>query len=361
VTEDERFMRRALVLAARGEGETNPNPMVGCVVVKAGRIVGEGFHRRAGGPHAEIVALERAGARARGASLYVNLEPCAHHGRTAPCAEAVIAAGVRRVVAALGDPNPKVSGRGFARLRRAGIVVEHGALEAEARTLNVRFLTAARLARPFVLLKVAMTLDGRIATATGDSAWVTSPAQRREARGLRRLHDGVVVGIGTALADDPLLLPSPRTGRPFTRVVLDTRLRLSATSRLVATVGRGPVVVVTSSRNRSRRLALEALGVRVEIVPARRGRVSLASALRRLRALGLWSVMVEGGGEVLGAFLEERRFDQLAVFRAPLLLGGRGSRPAFGGRNPARMAEALRLSAAAPPRGASYELWYPQA
>lgn len=360
MTDDARFLRRALALAARGEGETNPNPMVGCVVVKAGRIVGEGFHARAGGPHAEIVALARAGARARGASLYVNLEPCSHQGRTGPCAEAVIAAGVRRVVVSMADPNPRVNGRGAALLRRAGIVVERGALEAEARALNVRFIAAARLSRPFVLLKVAMTLDGRIATAAGDSRWITSAAQRREARGLRRLHDAVLVGIETVLADDPLLLPLPPTRRPFTRVVLDTRLRLPASCQLVATVRRSPVVVVTSSRNRARRLALEARGVRVEVVPARGGRVSIAAALRRLRTLGLWSVMVEGGGEVLGAFLEERRFDQLALFRAPLLLGGRGSRPAFGGRNPRRLAGALRLKAGRPPRGASYELWYPQ-
>lgn len=360
MTDDARFLKRALALAARGRGETNPNPMVGCVVVKAGRIVGEGFHARAGGPHAEVVALAAAGPRARGATLYVTLEPCAHRGRTGPCATAVIAAGVRRVVAAMGDPNPKVNGRGFAQLRRAGVVVERGLLEAEAQALNVRFATAARLARPFVMLKVAMTLDGRIATASGDSRWITSPAQRREARGLRRLHDAVLVGIETVLADDPLLLPQPRTLRPFARVVLDTRLRLPAESRLVRTARRDPVVVLTASRNAARRRALEALGVRVEVVAGRDGRVSLAAALRRLRSLGLWSVMVEGGGEVLGRFAREGRFDQLALFRGPLLLGGRGSRPAFGGDDPKRIADAVRLTPAPVPRGAGYELWYPE-
>ncbi len=360
MTDDERYLRRALSLAARGRGETNPNPMVGCVVVNKGRVVGEGYHARAGGPHAEIVALRQAGERARGATLYVNLEPCAHHGRTGPCADAVVAAGIARVVAAMGDPNRAVNGRGFARLRRGGVGVDRGRLEAEARALNVRFEIAAGQRRPFVLLKVAMTLDGRIATASGDSRWITSAAQRREARALRRLHDAVVVGIETVLADDPRLLPQPRTRRPFTRVVLDTRLRLPPRGRLAASARRNPVVVVTSSRSAARRRALEARGVRVIVVASRGDRVSLTATLAALYRLGLWSLMVEGGGEVLGAFVRERRFDQLALFRGPLLLGGRGSRAAFGGDDPRRMADALRLVPGLPPRGASYELWYPE-
>jgi diaminohydroxyphosphoribosylaminopyrimidine deaminase/5-amino-6-(5-phosphoribosylamino)uracil reductase len=357
--DDIRFMWRALALARRGLGETNPNPMVGCVIVKNGRVVGEGFHARAGGPHAEAVALERAGARARGATVYVSLEPCAHHGRTPPCAPLVAAAGVRRVVAAMRDPNPRVSGRGFALLRRAGVAVTHGVLEAEAQGLNERFVIAARLARPFVLLKAALTLDGRIATARGDSKWITSAAQRRQARALRRLHDAVLVGIGTALADDPLLLPQPRTQRPFARIVLDSRLRLPVTSRLVLSVGRAPVLVVCGrDAPASRRRALEAAGVSVLRAPSKRGRVALGPALRLLRRHGIWSLMVEGGSEVLGAFLEARAFDQLALFRAPLLLGGRDSLPAFGGKNPARVVDALRLTPAKAPRGAGYELWY---
>jgi diaminohydroxyphosphoribosylaminopyrimidine deaminase/5-amino-6-(5-phosphoribosylamino)uracil reductase len=334
--------------------------MVGCVVVQNGRIVGEGWHRRAGGPHAEIVALQRAGPRARGATLYVNLEPCSHQGRTPPCAPRVAAAGVARVVAAMRDPNPRVHGRGLARLRAAGVSVEVGLLEREARRLNLRFVAGATRPRPFVLLKAAVTLDGRIATASGESWWITSAAQRREARRLRRLHDGVLVGIGTVLADDPLLLPSPRVARPFHRIVLDSRLRIPLGSRLVRTARRSPVWVVCGPPARARREALEARGVRVLPVPARgRVRPDLSRVLRELRQLGIWSLMVEGGSEVLGGLLRDRLFDQIALFRAPLILGGRGGLPAFGGPDPKRLSEGVRLRPADAPSSDLFELWYP--
>jgi len=358
--DDRRFMLRALALARRGLGETNPNPMVGCVVVKQGRIVGEGFHALAGGPHAEVAALDKAGASARGATLYVTLEPCAHHGRTPPCAPLVASSGVRRVVAAMRDPNPRVNGRGLRLLRGAGISVSTGLLEAESLRLNERFVVAVTKRRPFVLLKAAVTLDGRIATASGDSKWVTGATQRRAARQLRRRFDGVLVGIRTVLADDPLLLPEPRTRRPFARVVLDSRLRLPLTSRLVKSARRSPVVVLTTGAGASaRRRRLEALGVRVIVVPARAGRVELGAALRALYRARVTSVMVEGGSEVLGAFAERRWFDQIALFRAPLLLGGRGSLPAFGGANPRRIADAqpLRAVESGSPH---FELWYPR-
>ncbi len=341
---DERFMRRALGQAARGLGDTNPNPLVGCVVVGGGRVVGDGFHERAGGPHAEVTALGRAGRRARGSTLYVNLEPCAHHGRTPPCAPLVVAAGVRRVVAALRDPNPLVAGRGLALLRRSGVAVTTGVLANEAARLNARFLHSARAGRPFVLLKAAQTLDGRIATASGHSKWITSPEERKQARWLRRLHDAVLVGIDTVLADDPLLLPSPRTRRPFARVVLDSQLRLPATSRLARSVGpRAPVLVLTRRATAPRRRRLERAGVEVLEVPGSRERVSLEGAIEALGARGIASVMVEGGSEVLGSFLAARLVDQVALFNAPLLLGGRGSRPSFGGPDPAVIEEALRV------------------
>jgi diaminohydroxyphosphoribosylaminopyrimidine deaminase/5-amino-6-(5-phosphoribosylamino)uracil reductase len=344
---DERLMRRALQLATRGLGETNPNPVVGCVVARGGRVVGEGFHRRAGGEHAELPALRQAGPRARGATLYVTLEPCAHHGRTPPCAPLVASAGLARVVVAVRDPDPRVSGRGLRLLRRAGASVSLGACAAEAEWLNRRFLKAARTRRPFVLLKAALTLDGRIATAAGRSRWITSPAARREARRLRRLHDAVLVGIGTVLADDPLLLPEPRTRRTFTRVVLDTRLRLPPRSRLArSATARAPVVVLTARpAPAARRRALEALGVTVVELPAKR-RLPPARALVALFARGITSVMVEGGAEVLGSFLHARLVDEVALFRAPLLLGGRGSLGAFGGEDPLEIAEALRLEPA---------------
>lgn len=366
-------MRRALALAARGLGETNPNPVVGCVIVKDGRVVGEGYHTSAGRPHAEVLAMDRAGARARGATLFVTLEPCAHFGRTPPCAPLVRDSGVRRVVVAMRDPNPVVNGKGLAVLRRAGIPVSIGVLRDEALLLNERFLVSAREGRPFVLLKAALTLDGRIATASGHSRWITSPAQRAQARWLRRLHDAVLVGIGTALADDPLLLPSPRTRRPFTRIVIDSRLRLPAASRLVRSAGPGtPVLVVTTSRDPLARRRLEGPGVEVLPIRAKRGRVSLHGAMEALGARGFRSVMVEGGSEMLGSFLAARLVDQVALFRAPLLLGGRQSRPAFGGKGPPTVADALRLRPTSPllrrgsaarfpwPRPRLFELWYPQ-
>jgi diaminohydroxyphosphoribosylaminopyrimidine deaminase/5-amino-6-(5-phosphoribosylamino)uracil reductase len=353
-------MDRALALARRATGETSPNPLVGCVVVREGRVVGEGFHARAGAPHAEAVALERAGERARGATLYVTLEPCIHQGRTGPCAPRVADAGVRRVVAAMRDPNPLVSGRGLSLLRRRGVVVEVGLRGPEAARINEPFVRAARLWRPHVVLKAAVTLDGRIATASGDSKWITDAGQRACARRLRRLHDGVLVGIGTVLADDPRLLPVPRTRRPYSRVVLDGRLRLPVGSRLVQGARRDPVIAVCRVAAPGRRRALEARGVRVIALGGRGPGVPLRPALRALRGLGLWSLMVEGGGEVLGSFLRAGLFDALLLFRAPLLLGGRGSRPAFGGPDPPRVADALRMRPGTAPRAAPYEVWYPR-
>jgi diaminohydroxyphosphoribosylaminopyrimidine deaminase / 5-amino-6-(5-phosphoribosylamino)uracil reductase len=357
-------MRRALALASRGAGETNPNPLVGCVVVRQGRAVGEGFHARAGQPHAEVMALSQAGARARGATLYVNLEPCAHQGRTPPCAPAVAESGVRRVVLGMRDPNPLVDGRGAAVLRRAGLEVTAGMLADECRHLNRRFAVGARGARPFVLLKVAVTLDGRVATACGDAKWITSVAQRRSARGLRRLQDGVAVGVGTVLADDPLLLPRPRTRRPFTRVVFDSRLRTPPESRLVRSASaRTPVVLLCTTAGR-RRAALERRGVTVVQAPPGVGGVDVGWAVAELRRRGVWSLMVEGGSELLGSFLAARLLDELVVFRAPLLLGGRGSRPAFGGEDPLRVSEALVMrpgmpDALLPGLSAHAETWVP--
>ena len=353
-------MARALALAARAAGETNPNPMVGCVVVKGGRVVGEGYHRRAGGPHAEVFALKEAGARARGATLYVTLEPCSLQGRTAPCAPAVREAGIRRVVAAMRDPNPEVDGRGLALLRRAGIRVDVGLLEAAARRLNEPFAVSMRRGRPFVLLKAAMTLDGRIATARGESKWITSGEQRRHARALRRLHDGVLVGIGTVLADDPLLLPEPAVARPFFRIVLDSDLRLPVRSRLVRSAGESPVLAVCVTEDVRRRRGLERLGVRVLPVARGAGGVSLRGASSALWREGIRSLMVEGGAEVLGAFLRARLVDKVALYRAPLLLGGRGSRPAFGGPDPMRLSDALRLERVADESGGLCETWYPR-
>lgn len=364
--DDARWMGRALALAARGLGETNPNPVVGCVLVRGERVVAEGWHVRAGRPHAEVVALDRAGPRARGATLYVTLEPCAHHGRTPPCAPRVRDSGVGRVVVALADPSLHAGGRGLRLLRRAGIPVTTGVLAGQAARLDDRFLVSARGGRPFVILKAALTLDGRIATSSGRSKWITSAAQRRQARWLRRLQDGVLVGIGTVLADDPRLLPAPAVRRSFARVVLDTGLRLPVRSRLVRSVRkRAPVIAVSGPAPLDRRRRLERAGVEVITVPSPRGRVSLPHALSALGARGWTSLMVEGGSETLGSFLRERLFDQVALFRAPLLLGGRGSLSAFGGDDPAGIDEALRVRPVPDdppfpwPFEPQFELWVP--
>ncbi len=366
MTPDERFMARALDLAARGLGETNPNPVVGCVVVRGGRVVGEGLHRRAGGPHAEVIALQKAGARAKGATAYLTLEPCAHTGRTPPCAPLVAASGVARVVVAVGDPDPRVSGRGLRLLRAKGIRVTTGVLRDRAALLNERFLVAAARRRPFVLLKAGLSLDGRIATASGRSRWITDERQRRAARGLRRLFDAVAVGIGTVLADDPLLLPEPRVRRPFTRVVFDRRLRTPVGSRLVRSVSEGRVVVLTGPRpHPRRRAALEKAGV--DVLPTRA--LTPRGALRALD--GIASLMVEGGSALLGAFLHARVFDQVVLFRAPMLLGGRNSLSAFGGPDPKAPADGIPLAPGADRAliaqdpalgavvGAGGEVWYP--
>jgi diaminohydroxyphosphoribosylaminopyrimidine deaminase/5-amino-6-(5-phosphoribosylamino)uracil reductase len=352
-------MRRALTLAARAADETNPNPLVGCVIVRGGRIVGEGYHRRAGQPHAERIALAAAGARATGATAYVTLEPCAHHGRTPPCTPPLIAAGLRRVVVAHRDPNPRVHGRGLAALRAAGIEVICDVLADEARALNRRYCTAMTHRRPFVTLKVAQTLDGRIATADGASKWITSTAQRREARRLRRAHDAVLVGIGTVLHDDPLLLPTPRVRRPFVRIVLDTHWRTPPQGRLVRSVSeRTPVWIVGAAGQARRRQRLERRGVVTILAPLKQQRISIDRLIAALWRRGIVSVMVEGGSEVLGAFLLKRLFDEVHLFRAPRLLGGRGSVPAFGGPNPRRIEDAVRLVPACPSSSdALHEIW----
>jgi diaminohydroxyphosphoribosylaminopyrimidine deaminase/5-amino-6-(5-phosphoribosylamino)uracil reductase len=281
----------------------------------------------------------------------------------------VAQAGVRRVVAAMRDPNRLVNGRGLRALRRAGVAVDTGTLEAEARLLNEPFVASASTRRPFVLLKAALTLDGRIATASGRSRWITGIAARRQARQLRRLHDAVLVGIGTVTSDDPLLLPQPETRRAFTRVVLDTELRLPVASRLVGScVPRTPVLVLCAAAPPGRLRALEARGVTVVDVAGAGGRVEPAAALDALFERGLTSVMVEGGSEVLGSFLAARLVDEIALFRAPLLLGGRGSLGAFGGPDPGDIGDALRLEPVPEPpafswpwRGpALFERWRPR-
>ncbi len=349
-------MRRALHLAARGRGAVEPNPMVGAVFVRDGRIIAEGWHRRFGGPHAEIDALNRAiggdDAALREAELYVSLEPCCHHGKTPPCTDALIAAGLRRVAVAMVDPNPQVAGRGIARLRDAGIDVHVGLLENEARQLNEPFIKRQTVGRPWVIAKWAQTLDGAIATRTGDSRWISNDCSRRVVHQLRGRVDAVMVGIGTVLADDPLLtardVPRRRIAR---RVVVDPRLRISLQSQLVRSIDRAPLLLAVSAttlRSRGRRVAaLRRLGAEVIALPRQRGAAGALDLGRLLTHLAdahdATNVLVEGGATLLGHLFRQSHVDQVLAFVAPRVLGDRQAVAAVAGLDPRRVADARGL------------------
>jgi diaminohydroxyphosphoribosylaminopyrimidine deaminase/5-amino-6-(5-phosphoribosylamino)uracil reductase len=330
--DDARFMASALALARRGLGNVWPNPSVGCVIVRDGIVVGRGWTQPSGRPHAETEALAVAGDAARGATAYVTLEPCGHHGQTGPCADALVAAGVARVVVAMVDPDPRVSGQGLARLERAGLVVETGLMAEAAREVNQGYLLRTETGRPMVTLKLAVSLDGRIAAHTGDSRWITSEDARAAGHGLRATHDAVAVGIGTATADDPHLtcrLPG-LPPRPPTRIVFDSRLRMPLTRQLVATARAAPTWIVTleetvaeSAVERAR--AFADLGVRLfPVSGGETGRISIAAALGALGAAGLTRILVEGGASLASAFLLEGWVDAIVLYRAPMIIGGDG-------------------------------------
>ncbi len=359
--DESRFMRRALQLAARGRGYVEPNPLVGCVVVRRGRVIGEGYHERFGGPHAEVEALRECGGRARGATVYVTLEPCCFHGKTPPCTDALMAAGVGRVVAAMRDPNPRVAGRGLRLLRRAGIATEVGLLAAEAAALNAPFAKLMKERRPWVILKWAQSLDGKIATHTRDSKWITDETMRAHAHRTRGRVDGVIVGSGTVLADDPLL--TCRVGRPrrvATRIVLDTKLRTPAACRLVRTAGEIPTWVFCGLRApwlRSR--TLESAGCVVRRVPLAAGGsgLDLPAVLDVLAQAEMTNVLVEGGGALLGSFFDQQLADEAQVYVAPRLIGGREAPGALQGRGIERVGESVLLREAQPRRLGAGWLW----
>ena len=343
--DDRRFMAHALELASRGRGLTSPNPMVGAVVADAGRVVGEGFHVRSGGPHAEVEALREAGARARRATLYVTLEPCHHWGKTPPCVDAILAAGIRRVVAAARDPNPRVRGGGTEALRAAGIAVVSGCLEEEAIAVNRVFFTAMERGRPHVTLKCAMTLDGKIAAFDGSARWITGADARRLAHRLRSESDAVMIGIGTALADDPALtvrLDPPWPREPL-RVVVDSRARLPLGARLIDAGDPSRVVVaVTDAAPVAHVAALEARGVTVLACKSHDGRVDPVDLCARLFTMDVIGVLLEGGSDLNWAFIEAGLVDRVAIFIAPMLIGGEGAPTAIGGHGLA-LPQALRL------------------
>ena len=343
MSDDQTWMRRALAEAARGRGRVEPNPMVGAAIVRDGRLVAVGHHERFGGPHAEVNALRDAVEGARGATLFVTLEPCCHAGKTPPCVEAVIASGIARVVAAMRDPFPRVAGGGFRRLREAGIAVESGLLEAEARLLNGPYLKRLDTGRPFVTAKWAMTLDGKTACASGDSKWISGPRCRAFVHEIRGRMDGILVGIGTVLADDPELTARPPGPRQPSRIVLDSAARLPFDSRLARTADGPPVwVAATSAASTHRVSMLVDRGVEVLVMPGE-GLVPIPDLLDELGCRGLSNLLVEGGGRVLGAFVDAGEIDAVEVFIAPILEGGSHEHGPLRGLGVTRMAEALRL------------------
>jgi diaminohydroxyphosphoribosylaminopyrimidine deaminase/5-amino-6-(5-phosphoribosylamino)uracil reductase len=331
-------MARALELARHGLYSTPPNPSVGCVLVRDGRVVGEGFHRQAGGPHAEVIALAAAGANARGATAYVSLEPCAHFGRTPPCTDALLAAGIARVACALRDPNPRVDGSGLAALARGGVAVESGLLAAEAAELNRGFVRRIQSGRPWVTLKIAASLDGRTALADGSSRWITGEAARADVQRLRARAAAIVTGIGTVLADDPALtVRDPAlelAGRRPLRVVLDSQLRIPATAQVLDAAA--PTLVFTAAAAEA--CALEARGARFETLPGRGGLLDLAALLERLGALECNEVVVEAGPTLAGGFLDAGLVEELVLYVAPCVLGD-AARPMFALPRLERMAE----------------------
>jgi len=345
-----RLMQRALDLARRAEGRTSPNPLVGAIIARDGQIVGEGYHRRAGLPHAEIEALRMAGEAARGATLYVTLEPCAHYGRTPPCTDAIIAAGIVEVYYAVQDPNPLVSGQGHARLEASGITVHRGLCEAAARKLNRPFFKYVATGKPYVTAKFAMSLDGKIATRTGDSRWISSAASRQQVHSLRNVTDAILVGAGTVLADDPALttrLPPDHDDVPHhpLRIVADSRGRVPLSARVFDPELPGQTVLATTKATSVAHCrALEARGVEVWTLPSDdHGRVALPALLDRIGRCGLLTLLVEGGSTILGTCFAEHLVDRVWLFLAPIIIGGQTAPGPVGGQGVATLAQAIRV------------------
>ncbi len=329
---EEKYMLHALKLAERAEGDTSPNPMVGCVLVdERGIIVGEGYHHRAGEAHAEVNALLAADDLAKGATAYVTLEPCSHYGRTGPCCKALAEAGVAKVVAACLDPNPLVAGRGLEYLRQAGIKVSCGMCEEQAKKLNERFFCWITKKRPFITLKYAMTLDGKIATSTGDSKWITGEDARRFAHRLRRQHDAVLVGIGTVMADDPELTTRMVSGKNPVRVVLDSSLKIPLQAKVLNEEARTIIFTGTEADKQKQNVLEIKKNVEVIRMPLKDGSIPIEQVVQKLSELNITSLLVEGGSAVHGAFFDSGLVDRVYAFIAPKLIGGKESLSPIGG------------------------------
>ncbi len=336
---DEKYMKMAIELASRAEGMTSPNPIVGAIIVKKGKIVGKGYHKEAGLPHAEINALKEAGNKAKGATLYVTLEPCDHYGRTPPCTRAIIKSGVRRVVAGMIDPNPINSRRGFGRLRESGVKTKIGVLKKEAESINKSYIKFITKRMPYVTIKIAESLDGKIATKRGDSKWITSKDSRRYVHELRAKSDAVMVGLNTVIKDDPLLLSrSSRTKQPI-RIVVDGRLKTPLNSNIFSSTKLSPVIIATSKKSPKIK-SYEKKGAEVLIVKPKGKRVDLKDLLSTLARKGVSNILVEGGGELNASLIEEKLADKFLFFIAPKIIGGRDAKTSVEGEGVDRICKA---------------------
>ena len=344
---DEHFMQMALTLARKGQGFTSPNPMVGAVVVKDGQVVGSGYHHAAGKPHAEVNAIDDAGDAAAGATIYVNLEPCNHTGRTPPCTQKIIRAGITRTIVAMTDPNPDVTGGGIDCLKQAGIQITEGVCEVEARKLNESFIKFIQTRRPFVILKTASTLDGQIATRSGDSKWVTGEPARLFVHQIRHAVDAILVGIGTVRADDPSLttrLPD-RKGKDPTRIVLDTRLSIPHNARLLELNSEADTIIVCGkSAPDDKKKALMQKGIKIIPTDETNQKIDLPSLMLILGKMNITSLLIEGGGRVVHSALAAGIVDKVLLFYAPKILGGNDGFPMCFGRGPEKMSQALHLT-----------------
>lgn len=339
-------MRRALELAARAAGRTSPNPMVGAVIVKNGRLIAEGYHKKAGRPHGEIEALRKAGKQARGAQLFVNLEPCCHQGRTPPCTEAIIESGIKEVFVGMRDPNPLVAGKGIRRLKRAGIEVHSGLLRQESQKLNEVFVKYIETRMPFVTLKSALSLDGKIATSTGDSQWITGPEARERVHQMRDQVDAILVGAGTVLKDNPRLTTRLKKGKGCNpaRVILDTRAEIPLKAKVFQRARRERVIYVTARGTSAIRVnKLHESGVQVYVLPDRNGRISLKKLIKLLGQSGVTSILVEGGGGLNSSLLREGIVDKVVFFLAPIIIGGGSAPGVVGGPGIKNLKQALNI------------------
>jgi len=342
---DIKYMRMALRLAGKARGRTSPNPMVGAIVVKNGKVLSRGYHRKAGEPHAEAVALAKAGKAAKGATLYVTLEPCSHtNKRTPPCTPLVMQSGVKRVVVAMIDPNPHVSGGGIKALRKAGIEVLTGVLEADAKKLNEAFIKHVTTGMPFVTLKIAQTLDDLEATAAGESKWITGEEARKEGHRLRDRHDAILVGINTVLKDDPSLTTRVPRGRDPLRIIVDSKLRVPLIAKVLTQRSTAKTFIATlDSMPKDRLDKLLDAGAEILIVKEKSGQVDLKHLMRMLGSFGITSILIEGGSTVNASALRSGIVDKVVVFAAPLLMTGADSLCSIGGKSPARLSNAVRL------------------